>query len=153
MSATPLTIEQLLTTAVRDVLNVAPRPVPSTVPIRAAMDIEPVERPYIVAIAGGGESSPHPKIRRLQLTLRVRSQIDATTSALSGQHLNAAAKSLVDRHAALATILNTAGLRILVWRPAEFGDEQEDERGRFQDLAWAVTLAEALPAPPPPPTP
>lgn len=139
-AAATITIDQALTAAVRDVLLATPRALPAEIPIRAAMDIEPVERPYLVAITGNGESI-HPKVRRCQLVLRIRSQIDAATADATAAHLITAADALLKRAAALATALAARNLRILVWTPGEFGDEQEDERGRYQDLAWTVTLA------------
>jgi hypothetical protein len=145
MSTPVPTIDLALSAAVRDVLNAATRPVPSGVPIRAAMDIEPVERPFLVVISSGGESL-HPLVRRVQCVLRVRSQIDGTTAAVAAGYLTACAGALMQRGAALEAALAAAGLRILVWTPGEFGEEQEDERGRFQDLAWNVTLTAAVAA-------
>lgn len=148
MSSSTLTLEETLATLVRDVLAATPRPVPAGVPIVAAMDVEPVERPFVVAIAGEGETI-HPEVRRLSLVLRVRSQIDATTTAQAAHLLMDAAGALIARGVQLTAALAAAGLQIMVWRPGEFGSEQEDERGRFQDLTWAVTLRSipAIPLP------
>ena len=63
------------------------------------------------------------------------------------QRRNLGSRPLTPKLLALTAALANAGLRILVWRPAEFGDEQEDERGRFQDLTWTVTLTETTATP------
>jgi hypothetical protein len=141
MSA-PTSIEVTLTEAVRDVLNTGTRPVPASIPIRAMLDVEPVERPFIVAVAGAGESV-HPLVRRLTLALRVRYQADDIAAGPATQHLHASAAALIERSYNFIVALNTAGLRILVWTPGEFSSENEDERGRFAELTWTVTLAQA----------
>jgi hypothetical protein len=143
-------IELTLTNAIRDVISAATRPVPAGVPIRAMFDAEPVERPFIVAIADAGESL-HPKVRRITLSLRVRYQADATTAAIATGYLHACAAALMARAAALATALATAGLKIMVFTPADFTGENEDARGRFSELVWAVTLTTTpIPVPPTP---
>jgi len=141
-------IELTLTNAIRDVISAATRPVPAGVPIRAMFDPEPVERPFMVAIADAGESL-HPRVRRITLALRVRYQADATTAAVATGYLHACAAALMARATALATALAAAKLKIMVFTPGEFTGENEDDRGRYSELTWTVTLTN-IPTPPTP---
>lgn len=132
--------EQRLTTAVRDLL-LASRPpgTPEDFTIRAQHDTAKLEKPCLVISASNSES-PHPVVRKLNLTITTQRRADDETTAPPEELHQRFVNALESNLPALAETLQAQQLRILKIAPPSTAEEIAEGRTGDSTAQWTVFL-------------
>lgn len=141
-------VEHRLNQAVKQILaTYRPAGVPANLTIRAAQDIEKVEKPYIVVSSENAEA-PHPALRKLNLILtshlRAGDEETAPDQETHQHFVNALEEHLAELTAALLAVQ----LRLRKFVSGPTSEEIEDGRATASATVWTVWL-QILPPPAP----
>ncbi len=130
--------EHRINQVVKEVLSAnRPAGVPDSFTIRAAQDIEKVERPYLVASSENGES-PHPQMRKLNLILTTHTRVDDAETLPCAEIHQRLVNALLENGADVKTGLAARQLRLRKLVLGATGEEIEDGRGNAHSTVFTI---------------
>jgi len=132
--------ELLLSSAIKSILLAYGRQeLPTGMEIRAQGDMEPEERPYLVAFCEN-TTSPHPQLRQTTLVLRLITRADEQTVEQAARWHAAAVSFLVQNPATVHATLEPLGLTVKTFREENSAVDEIAGRASHYDQRWRVWM-------------